>query len=108
MQLLNYQRILVLRERVLNVKEQGDAIYVRFYDYTERLIHFNILKLTRTSSGWETGIRTISLMPWQSEDLLHALERTGFGDIKFFGAISQEHFIPERSKDLVVLSSSPK
>jgi len=108
MQILNYKKILAQRERVLNVKEEGDAIYVRFYDYDDPLIHFNILKLTRISSGWESGIRTVSLMPWRSEDLLHGLERVGFVDTKLFGAISQEPFIPERSKDLVILSSSTR
>ena len=104
-QLLNYQRVLAQRQRVLSVKEEGDAIYVRFYEYSDPLVRFNVLKLTRTSGGWRSGIRTVSLRPWQSEDLVLSLERVGFQETKLFGAISLEPFVPVTSKDLVILSS---
>jgi len=103
-QLLNYERILRSRERVLNVKQEGNSLYVRFYDYEERLIRFNVLKLTHGPGGWDSTIETVKLSPWTKGEILPALAAAGFAEPRVYGGISMEPYDPEVSKDLVILA----
>jgi SAM-dependent methyltransferase len=103
-QILNYERILERRERVMNVKEEGDALFVRFYEYEDRLIRFNVLKLTRNPGGWTSTIETIKLLPWMRGDVLSAVAGAGFAEPRVYGGISMEPFDPGVSKDLVILA----
>jgi hypothetical protein len=100
--LLNYERILSVRERVLNVKEDGDSIFVRFYDYGEGALRFNILTLTRRVSGWDSSLEEVNLHPWTSEEIAGGLVNAGFTKPCLFGGISMEPFVPLMSKDLVI------
>ncbi len=102
-QMLNYARILAGRERIQSVKEEGDTIFVRFYDYEAELLRFNILTMTRTPSGFETNLESVPLRPWKAEDIRPLLERAGFSSASFFGAVSMGPYESARSKDLVVL-----
>jgi 2-polyprenyl-3-methyl-5-hydroxy-6-metoxy-1,4-benzoquinol methylase len=52
LQLLNYDRILKNRERILSVKESDKQIVVRFYDYGKSNILFNVLSLERKGTVW--------------------------------------------------------
>lgn len=100
--LLNYEKILSLHERVLNVKEDGDSIFVRFYDYGESALRFNILTLTRHASGWDSALEGVNLHAWTSEEIADGLVNAGFTKPRLFGGISMEPFLPQTSKDLVL------
>lgn len=101
---LNYDRILAKKERIQSVKEVGGTTFVRFYDYGEDLLSFNILKIERTEAGVQQTLRTIQLKPLLSGELVSLLTHSGFADIKQFGGISMDEYRPETSKDLVVLA----
>jgi glycine/sarcosine N-methyltransferase len=103
-QILNYDRILANRERVQSVKEADGVTYVRFYDYENDLIRFNILKLERRGGGISHELNSVTLRPVLNKDLLATLEEVGFEDLRIFGGISMEEFNPQSSKDLVVLA----
>ncbi len=104
-QLLNYARILAGRDRIQSVKEEKGKIFVRFYDFEEELIRFNLLTMVRTPSGFETHLESIPLRPWVVEDVLPLLERAGFSSTRIFGGISQGPFESKSSRDLVILST---
>jgi SAM-dependent methyltransferase len=101
---LNYDRILAQREKVQSVKEVGNKTFVRFYDYDEKSVTFNILTIERTEEGIDQRHRTIKLLPLVKSDIIGALESAGFMDIQVFGGISMEDFVPKTSKDLVILA----
>lgn len=104
-QLLNYAKLLAGRDRIQSVREDGEKIFVRFYDFEEVLVRFNILTLTRVPSGFEMHLESVPLRPWVVEDIRPLLERAGFSSTRLFGGISMGPFESKSSKDLVILSS---
>jgi glycine/sarcosine N-methyltransferase len=101
---LNYDRILAKRDRVQSSKEIGNKTFVRFYDYDEKGILFNILTLDKSKGTLEQKLETVRLRPLLQDELLMCLVDTGFSDIQSYGTISMEAFDPTKSKDLVVLA----
>jgi SAM-dependent methyltransferase len=105
LQNLNYDRIMAQHQRVQSVKEEDDVTFVRFYDYENDRIRFNILKLKRLANGIEPELNSIEIRPVLKDELFALLEQAGFVDMKPFGAISMEEYHPEASQDLVVLAA---
>jgi glycine/sarcosine N-methyltransferase len=105
LQTLNYDRILAAKERVQSVKETGGTTYVRFYDYEESLLRFNILRLTKQAGGIVHEMRSITLRPILKNPLCRLLSEAGFVDAAPFGGFAKEEFLPETSRDLVVFCS---
>jgi SAM-dependent methyltransferase len=103
-QLLNYDRILRNRERIQSVKEDGGSVFVRFYDFAEQLLVFNILTLRKTGGGYAHALQSVRLRPIQREEFCRALTASGFGEIKAFGSVAMEEYDPLRSKDLVLFA----
>jgi SAM-dependent methyltransferase len=106
-QMLNYERILESRDRIQSSKQAGNKTFVRFYDYGDHEVLFNILTLERGDGEIEERLETIRLKPIVREELEKLLKEAGFDDIKFYGGISMEPFEPLKSKDLVVLARVP-
>ena len=101
---LNYERILATKDRIQSTKDLGDTSIVRFYEYDEDGIIFNILTRQKGSGTVEEQLETIRLRPVFRDELVKVLEHVGFDEIKVFGGISMEPFDAATSKDLVVLA----
>ncbi|MCX6133826.1 MAG: class I SAM-dependent methyltransferase [Ignavibacteriales bacterium] len=106
-QTLNYDRILAGHDRIQNEKEVGEKTFVRYYEYDEGGILFNIL--TRSKSGDEVKEKSqrVRLRPILHVEFSQQLEEAGFVDVKKFGGVSMDVFNAEISKDLVVLARKP-
>ena len=104
LQLLNFERILLQRPRILSVKTGGDAVYTRYYEYADPLIRFNITKSTKDGTQPNETITT-TLRPIVSNELSHMLGKVGFEHVRCFGSISLEEYAPATSQDLLVLAS---
>lgn len=101
---LNYERILAAKDRIQSTKDAGDRSFVRFYEYDEEGIIFNILTRQKGGGTVEEKLETIRLRPVIRDELVKVLEQAGFGEIRVFGGISMEPFDATSSKDLVVLA----
>jgi SAM-dependent methyltransferase len=106
LQMLNYEKIMKTRERIQNVREEGEKIFLRFYDFEGGKIRFNILTMTRTAAVFVTQLESVSLRPWTAADLKPLLAKAGFSSTKIFGGVSLQPFDPRASKDLVIISRS--
>lgn len=104
LQNLNYDRILKQRQRVQSVKEAGSKIFVRFYDFLEDGLWFNVLSLAREKNGIRHAIRTIRLRPLHHADMEKFLSEAGFVDVKLFGDVAMNDFVQDSSPDLVILA----
>lgn len=104
LQILNFERILAERPRVLSVKRSGTIVYTRYYEYEGPLIRFNISK---SAEGNEKPVEvlTTTLRPVLWTELSVMLEDLGFENAKCFGSISMTEYSPRTSQDLVVLAS---
>lgn len=104
LQNLNYDRILAQRDRIQSSKEMGDKTFVRFYDYDEKGVLFNILTLDKSKGTVDQRLETIRLRPLLQDELVGSLKEAGFSDIRSYGSIAMDEFVPTTSKDLVVLA----
>lgn len=104
LQNLNYDRILAHREKVQSVKEAGTKTFVRYYDYDDEGVVFNILTIEKTRDGIIQNHRTIRILPLLRHDLVTALGSAGFVNIQEFGGISMNKYAEGSSKDLVLLA----
>jgi len=101
-QILNYEKILARREKVLNVRKVGPTTFERKYSYGKDNITFTISKTDaeRSRSG------SVTLRPLTRATLLNALGRCGFQKIESFGNLTFAPYLAEDSTDLVVVATT--
>ena len=107
-QLLNYTRILSSKERVQSVKEAGGMTFVRFYEFHEKFVVFNILRLKKEKGRLIPKLDSVKLRPILKPELTNVLHEAGFDDLRIHGSIALDEFCEQTSKDLVVLALKPK
>lgn len=103
-QLLNYNRILAKTERIVAVKRTEHILTVRFYDFLDTHLRFNILTIDETVSPPSHSLISTMLTPIDSESLFRALEGTGFSSIDREGDLRHGAWT-EESTDTVVLAT---
>ena len=103
LQLLNYERVLARRERVIGVSRDGAREFVRFYDFIDPLIQFNLIELDWSTSEPQSRLSGTTLFPYTSEQLRSALADHGFGEIELFGGLDFGPYDSESSETLLVL-----
>ncbi len=104
LQLLNYEKILARRETIQSAKEMNGITFVRYYEFCDPLLKFNILRLEKRNGTVEHTLHTTLLRPIVKDEIISSLADVGFVKIKTAGSISMDEFQPMKSKDLVVLA----
>jgi SAM-dependent methyltransferase len=103
LQILNYEKILKKKERIVNITHREGKYYVRFYDFCEDEIDFNILSFDENELK-NKQLNTTKLYPYNINDLKELLSSEGFAGIEAFGSLSKETFDGQISKDIVILA----
>jgi glycine/sarcosine N-methyltransferase len=103
LQILNYDRIMLEKERIQNVREAGNAVFVRFYDYLDDALRFNILTLRRLETGLQHDLQSVTLRPILSMEILELLEKAGFHQPGLYAGPSLEQYSLHSSKDLLAI-----
>ena len=106
-QVVNFDRILQDRNRVQSVKEAGNQIFVRFYDFVSDIIVFNILRLTRTAEGMRHDLRSLPMLPMTEMTTANALAAAGFARVEACGSVRFEPHMVSSSRDLVMRAYRP-
>jgi glycine/sarcosine N-methyltransferase len=104
LQLLNYDRILNERERVQNVRETNGKTFIRFYDYGEDSLTFNLMILERHGSAIHHKLSSVPIYPLRPQNLVTILSEEHFTDIELFGSAALLPFDPQTSQDLFILA----
>jgi glycine/sarcosine N-methyltransferase len=104
LQLLNYNRILGQHERVQSIKEANGKTFIRFYDYENNCIRFNILTIEKDKEKILHSLNSVKLRPWTAFDLAGLVRNIGFADVKIFGSIAMEKYYAKTSKDIVLVA----
>ncbi len=102
-QILNYDRILHRKERLICSTENEKMIYVRFYDFENNILGFNVLSISKANVK-DVNLFTTKIYPHSKEDLTNSLKSAGFSRIQIYGSLQKEKFIKRSSKDLVIHS----
>lgn len=102
--IINYEKILLERNRILNITNKKGNYYIRFYDFEKNHINFNIL-IFNNSTLQERKLVTTRLYPHFVEDFRQILKQKKLSNFKFYGSIDKETFNSELSKDLFIYGS---
>ncbi len=100
LQILNYDKILKQKERVQSIKKSGDTLYIRYYEFHEKQILFNLL--TINTETLEHDLRSIPIRPIGSMDLRNILIKSGLRQTRLYGDLALTPFSRSTSHDLVI------
>jgi SAM-dependent methyltransferase len=104
----NFDLVWRARERFMPPQTFRDAdgewIFVRFYDFHEESLTFNMLRLQRTEDGWSQNVESTELRPIFARDLASALAAAGFGTVTLLGGYDGSPFDAATSGDLLAVA----
>jgi ubiquinone/menaquinone biosynthesis C-methylase UbiE len=103
-ELLNYDRVLEDKERVVGVRNVGDRIFVRFYDFFEDHIQFNIVRTIVSEKDAQSTLHSTTLNPYRIEEIGDSLRKGGFCHIDFFGSLGLAPYDVRTSTNLVAVA----
>lgn len=101
-QLLNYDKILAEKERIINITEHDDKQFIRFYDFISDKVNFNILSYNKNNFS-DQQIITTEIFPYTKSFLETLIIQNDFSDLKFFGDIKLNPFNKKASPNLIIV-----
>ena len=106
-QLLNYERILNRKERIVSIDRHANREFIRFYDFLEETIRFNLLIITWEGDTAHHEIQSTELYPYREAELRDALCQHGFGQIQSWDGLSFAPYEPGHSQTLLLTAHKP-
>ncbi len=104
----NFDRVWVDQERFMAPQVHREAgqewIFVRFYDFHQATLTFNMLRLRHRDDGWAQDVESTELRPIFQRDLGQGLKEAGFGQVVFYGDYEGASFDARQSSDLVAVA----
>jgi len=100
--LLNYERICAARERIVGVVRRGDVEHVRFYDFLEDHLRFNVLTLRWQDGQASHDLQSTDLRPFTAAELTSAFAEAGFGRVETYGGLEFTPFDRAESQTLLI------
>ena len=104
-QLLNYHKIISNKERMVGITGDENHTFVRFYDFLDGKVNFNILNITRNEKSFSHKWHQNELFPVTADEI-----KKYFGDlllyehVEFFADFNETPFDKEASGNLVLLA----
>ena len=102
-QILNYEKILREKERIVNITKKDDEYFIRFYDFGSKDLTFNILKFNADQTTKKELIST-KIFPYTSKELKKVFKEAGFKKIELFGSLDKKPFDTKSSIDLILFA----
>lgn len=99
--ILNYQLISEKMERVVSIKSNDEYYFVRFYDFINGDINFNILKFSQKNRA-DFQLLTTRIYPYKKDLLVKVFNAVGFKEVKLMSTLSGDKFNIAVSKDLFI------
>jgi 2-polyprenyl-3-methyl-5-hydroxy-6-metoxy-1,4-benzoquinol methylase len=100
---LNYDLILKNKERIVNITEQSGKHFVRFYDFLNDKIIFNILSYSSSNKN-EFKLISTPIYPHLHGLLFDKLLKYRLNVFKYYGGFDKSKFERSTSKDLVMIA----
>jgi ubiquinone/menaquinone biosynthesis C-methylase UbiE len=100
-QILNYEKILLEKKRIVSITTGEEKYFLRFYDFNENQIVFNILQFDMAKPANHHLIST-KIYPYSTADFTKALKKAGFRINKYYGSFNFTPFDPKTSNDLII------
>ncbi|MCP3965314.1 MAG: class I SAM-dependent methyltransferase [Lentisphaerae bacterium] len=103
--LLNYAKILDKHERIVGISRSGDYEFIRFYDFEDQYVNFNIMTIDWSGPKPQHHLSSTKLFPYIYTDLKKNLVETGFDDIELYGGTDLSKFSPDSSSHVMIIAS---
>jgi ubiquinone/menaquinone biosynthesis C-methylase UbiE len=100
-QILNYEKILLEKKRIVSITTGKEKYFMRFYDFNENQIVFNILQFDKAKPADHQLIST-KIYPYSTDDFTLALKKAGFKINKYYDSFNFTPFDPQTSNDLII------
>ena len=107
-QLLNYERVLAQKERIVGINRGGGKEYVRFYDFLPDRVRFNILEIDWAAGQCAHRLHGTELHPYTADDLAKALMRQGCCSVGYHSGLSFEAFDPHADETVTLIGAKPR
>jgi 2-polyprenyl-3-methyl-5-hydroxy-6-metoxy-1,4-benzoquinol methylase len=104
-QLLNYRRVLERRERIVNIRRSGGDTIIRFYDFLDDALQFNILTVREAGGSMTHSLQSTRLIPFVESDFVSAASAAGFSDVRTYDSLAFNPF-SDAGTDLVAVLRS--
>jgi SAM-dependent methyltransferase len=108
----NFDQVWATKSRFMSPQSHRDSagewLFVRFYDFHEETITFNMIRLRRVNGEWTQTVESTELRPIFRDDLATGLDTAGFTEVEFLGGYDRSAFDPDRSGDLVAVALKPE
>jgi len=102
LQLLNYAKILKTKKRIINISYKDNHEFIRFYDFYENKIQFNILTIKKENDKIAHSLNSTILVPYLQDDITKALKNHDFHEINIFTNLQGHPFQKRNSDNLVI------
>ena len=102
-QILNYEKILREKKRIVNITKKSGEYFLRFYDFGKKDLTFNILRFNADQTTKKELIST-KIFPYTSKELKKVFKETGFKKIELFGNLDKKTFDSKTSNDLILFA----
>ncbi len=100
-QVLNYKKILTDEQRIINVTESDDKFFIRFYDFNDVQVVFNLLTFSKNNIS-DYKLSSTEIHPHVKEDFESRLKKLGVSDIQLYGDLKLSEFQPLHSKNFII------
>jgi len=102
-QLLNYNKILDAQERIISITRRQQNTYIRFYDFYDSHLQFNILHINWQNDQVHHRLISTRLYPYLKSEVESILQDNGFTLLDTFGSMNFEPFDITNSKNLIII-----
>ena len=103
-QILNYEKILTEKKRIISLKKGEGKYFIRFYDFIEDHLVFNLLKFDQQNPS-NYNLFSTKIFPYIAENFLSELSKTGFTTVELFSDLAQSKYVETNSNNLVILAA---
>lgn len=100
-QILNYSKLLREKKRIVKISSNKGKYFIRFYDFVDDKINFNVLSFSENNPG-DFKLITTRIYPHTYFDLKDKLIRAGFRKVNRYSGFKQEKYHPNRSGDIII------
>lgn len=102
-QILNYTKVLKEKERIVNITESNEKQFIRFYDFCDDKIFFNILSFKKNNST-ERKLITTEIFPYTKSFLESLFLESGFNKVEYYGDMKLNGFNESVSNNLIIIA----
>jgi ubiquinone/menaquinone biosynthesis C-methylase UbiE len=103
--LLNYDRVLDAKDRIVGITRDNDIEFIRFYDFEKPFVNFNLLEINWSEAPPVHKLVTTKLYPFRLQELESALVKADFKDLVAFEGMAFKEYSIEKSKSVMFIAS---